>query len=92
VTPATLECSHCGDVAVESETGLFCEGDADRCASCGMPGHITIEEADGCDSDCDEGECTCGIASFCCDDDTGNYCTLADCEECAAERAEERKP
>ena len=41
---ATLECPHCGDVAVESSTGLFYEGDADRCQSCGVSGAVFLDD------------------------------------------------
>jgi len=37
-----LECNHCGDVAVESPTGMFHEDMADKCVSCGFPGHVSV--------------------------------------------------
>jgi hypothetical protein len=60
VSAEHLECSHCGDAAIESATGLFAEGDTDRCTSCGISGHITVEE--------DE-EAECWIATFLVDDE-----------------------
>lgn len=78
-----LECDHCGGVAVESKDGLFGEGDADRCQSCGIAGHITVEEND-CDGDCAEDNCTCNTAYFSPHDwDENAWCNRSDCEDCA---------
>lgn len=41
-----LCCDHCGDAAVESRTGIFYEGMAEKCASCGHPGQVHADEAD----------------------------------------------
>ena len=53
--PASLECLHCGADAIESASGLFCEGDADECATCGFPGHVSVDEdtASWSTEDCD---------------------------------------
>ena len=45
VNVVTLECDHCGGVAVESKTGLFGEDMASKCMSCGMPGGVSIQES-----------------------------------------------
>lgn len=82
---ACLECDHCGAEAVESETGLFYEGDATCCQTCGMPGHITVDEG-RCSGGCSEDDCTCGTASWVCHDD--EQCTRPDCEDCAEHRKE----
>lgn len=42
--PASLECGHCGDMAIESPHGLFYEDQGEKCATCGFPGHVTVEE------------------------------------------------
>lgn len=77
---ATLECNHCGDVAVESdEKGLFWEDMADRCVSCGMPGHVSLD-------DWREYEAP-AACSWTVDDDLG-VCTRPDCEECREAREE----
>lgn len=75
---AVLECSHCGDVAIESADGLFGEDDGDACLSCGMPGRVSVEEDE---SDYDEGD-RIGTASWLTDDGEDSYCTRPDCEEC----------
>lgn len=45
--PAGTElcCDHCGDVAVESPTGIFHEDMADKCKSCGHLGQVHVGEA-----------------------------------------------
>lgn len=43
---ATLECPHCGDVAIESPDGLFTDGDGGNCISCGYPGHVSVDDAE----------------------------------------------
>ena len=44
-TPLTLDCDCCGDVAAYSRPdGLFYEGDADRCRSCGCPGRVRVKD------------------------------------------------
>lgn len=74
MTAATLECDHCGDVAVESDAeGLFCEGDADCCLSCGMPGHVSIDD------------CLDEPIAYWVVDDLGDEarCNRNDCSDCA---------
>jgi hypothetical protein len=70
-----LECDHCGDVAIESATGLFGDGDGEACLSCGMPGCVSIDDA---------GDIEDNVAYWRCDDEA--RCTLADCSECREER------
>ena len=72
--PATLDCSHCGDVAIESPDGLFGEDDGEACMTCGHPGHVNGEESD------EEGEDT-GHAYWAASDE--GRCKVAECEECA---------
>lgn len=45
--PEYLECPHCGDVAIESLSGLFRDGDGVACMSCGHPGHVSVDEDEG---------------------------------------------
>ena len=80
---STLECPHCGDVAIEAHPprwpgdfpgGWFEDGEGGACASCGMPGHVTLDE--------DEEESDSWIASWSMDDDEDDRCTRPDCEEC----------
>lgn len=42
--PATLECDHCGGVAIASDDGTFADGDGERCESCGMRGHVMVDD------------------------------------------------
>lgn len=42
--PATLECSHCGDAAIESTSGLFGEDQGGACVTCGFPGIVRVDE------------------------------------------------
>lgn len=44
---ATLECPHCGGIAIERVSGVFGDGDGDECEDCGFPGHVSIDEDDG---------------------------------------------
>lgn len=62
-----LECDHCGDVAVESATGIFHEDMADKCESCGHPGQVNVGE-----SDC------CWLPS----DSATDFCANNACDEC----------
>jgi hypothetical protein len=77
---ATLECDHCGGVAIESSTGLFGEGDSDRCDTCGMPGHVSVDEAY-------EDEDSPGLASWSVRDEDGAVCRDLACEQCAEFRS-----
>jgi rubrerythrin len=64
--PAWLECEHCGDVAIESTSGFFCEDDGDgRCATCRFPGHVSVDE---------------GVAQWATDQD--GECSLVGCDTC----------
>lgn len=49
--PASLDCSHCGDVAIESASGLFRDGDGVACMSCGHPGHVSVDEDEGAEDE-----------------------------------------
>lgn len=71
MTADTLDCCHCGDVAVTSETGRFGEGDADRCETCGIPGQVIVDEPD------DDGN-----ASAHWYESEDGRCNQADCSEC----------
>jgi hypothetical protein len=80
-----LECNHCGNVAFTSHDvrdGLhwFTDGYGEKCASCGMPGCVSVDE-----SDPDE-------ASVSWDDvqESGVYCERPDCEDCNEYRAATR--
>lgn len=68
---ADLECDHCGDVAIESPTGLFGDGDGGKCTTCGFPGVVSIDDA-GDDA----------TAWWNTSQEPGARCDLADCEEC----------
>jgi len=46
-----LECDHCGGDAIVSTTGYFSDGEGTACATCGWPGHVSV---DGVDDDPDE--------------------------------------
>jgi hypothetical protein len=86
VTNHALECDHCGDDAIRKPTGVFVDGEGDRCESCGFPGHVSV---DGTDDDPDENtpswklseapdaRCTDPECGECCDDcksATGGRC------------------
>jgi hypothetical protein len=69
-----LECEHCGDVAVWADrNGMFGEGDADRCISCEIPGHISV------DDDIDE-----PIAHFLVSEEPEDKCNNPKCDDCQA--------
>lgn len=76
-TAATLGCDHCGGEAIESATGLFGDGDGTACMSCGMPGTVSIDDAD-------EEDVTAywDVSSA-----DGAVCNDQDCIECAEFRA-----
>ncbi len=72
----TLECDHCGGVAIESDrNGLFTDGDGERCDTCGHPGHVSVDEAY-------EDEDNTGYASWALSDDAGATCADPVCSEC----------
>jgi hypothetical protein len=74
MTESTLECGHCGGVAIESADGQF-QQDDDRngqgCQTCGMYGMVEVGEED------DDGYATAYWSHA---DDLEHKCKLADCE------------
>ncbi len=72
-TAVTLECPHCGGVAIESPDGMFGDGDGEACMTCGFPGHVSIDDAD-------EENVTADWSPR--DWDENARCTEDDCEEC----------
>lgn len=73
--PATLDCDHCGGVAIESPDGKFGDDEGERCASCGFPGSIVVS---GCEDDEGEPE----PAYWSTSDKTTDKCTRPGCEDC----------
>lgn len=71
--PASLECGHCGDAAIESTSGLFSDDQGGNCAACGMRGQVRV----------DEDRAYWSVA----DDDDANVCNRAECDECREWRA-----
>lgn len=69
-----LDCAHCGGIAIESPDGLFGDGDGERCMTCGLKGHVSID-----DSDPDPDENTAYWSSS---DDPNDKCNEEDCEAC----------
>ena len=66
-------CDHCGgDAVYAQDDGLFYEGDADKCAECRYPGHISVDDI-GDDIP---------RASWVTDDALEARCGQADCDEC----------
>lgn len=72
----TLECDHCGDVAFESKSGWFADGDGGRCLSCGYPGHVV------CDSETP--------AEWSTGQEETDFCAVHNCDECNERRALQR--
>lgn len=73
-----LECSHCGDEAIEpDEDGLYRDGDGGKCQCCGYPGQVSCSG--------DEGDGAEWVES----DDPGAHCDRDDCDDeaCVASRA-----
>ena len=70
VVDTYLTCDHCGDVARESATGIFYDGDGEACATCGFPGFVRMRDAG---------------APWQCYDDPADRCERADCPECEEE-------
>jgi hypothetical protein len=68
----SLECDHCGGDAIYSATGEFTDGEGGQCASCGFPGHVSIDDRD------EENVCGYWLSS----DDPDDRCNLRDCEDC----------
>ena len=69
---ATLECDHCGDVAIESSSGYFWDGDGGRCLACGHPGHVSCDGEESPWWSTGDGE--------------DDFCARPDCEECNERR------
>lgn len=74
---ATLECSHCGSEAIESDDGTFGDGDGDACMTCGYPGHVIVTEA--YDANGDE----YAYAYWACRDGNDDTCNDPCCTECS---------
>lgn len=81
--PATLECNHCGDVAIASSDGLFTDGDGERCLTCGMPGHVIV---DGDDEEPDLNPVHWNDTQ-----EAGVYCRRPECAECVELRIDDRE-
>lgn len=68
-TPFSLECSHCGYPAIESDENFFWDGDGEKCGSCGFPGSVSADGEtaywradDNDDACCDLNDCSlCGV-------------------------------
>ena len=68
-----LDCNHCGSIAFTSrvyrdDTYWFTDGDGEECASCGMPGHVVVD---------DDAAVTWSDVQ-----ESGIYCERPDCEDC----------
>lgn len=77
-----LECNHCGDVAytcrdIRDGVYWFTDGDGEKCASCGMPGCVSVDEPDP-----DEASVSWNDVQ-----DPDVYCERPDCEDCNEFRA-----
>ena len=81
---ATLECDHCGGVAVTcgNSHGLFSDDDSGPCETCGMPGSVVIEDYSEEGEDAETSE-LCGAAVWLSDETA--RCTRADCNERASD-------
>ena len=74
----SLECSHCGDTAIESPGGEYYDGQGEWCQHCGYPGQVCVEEDD--------------TAHWVGNDlDALARCRLDDCEECGQRMEPERR-
>jgi hypothetical protein len=81
---ADLECNHCGGIAftsldVRDGVPWFTDGDGEKCADCGMPGSVSVDEPDPDDAS----------VSWSDVQDAGVYCERPDCEDCNDLRAAE---
>lgn len=74
-TDTYLACDHCGEVAIESATGVFHDGDGDECMTCGFPGGVCAHD---------------GGASWDCSFDPAARCDRPDCPDCGEEQGDER--
>ncbi len=79
--PSELGCDHCGDVAIESASGMFAEDDGGACMSCGFPGSVSVGESFD-----DAEEWAIGTASWLCSDAGDAVCSDETCEDCAPHR------
>ena len=65
----SLECDHCGDVAIYGDKkGMFTDGAGGACVSCGFPGQVS------CDAETEPYWMT--------GDDDADRCNRGDCEDC----------
>jgi hypothetical protein len=55
--PVELFCDHCGGNAITSVTGMFWDGEGERCESCGFPGQVSADEDGAYWVEADEGNC-----------------------------------
>jgi len=69
-----LECDHCGEAAIESVDGLYTDGDGGTCMTCGFPGQVYVDEADGAYWAVHEGG------------ETPAVCRRPDCDDCRPDR------
>lgn len=79
--PDGLECDHCGDTAIDfkppahnADYWHLHDGDGEFCASCGFPGHVTIDD----DGDPEDNSCRWMVNDW----DDGLKCNVATCEDC----------
>jgi hypothetical protein len=76
----SLECSHCGDVAIDHEDNVYTDSEGDQCASCGFPGHVVVDWEPGYDDE--------ATAYWSLSDRSDAVCSHASCEECAPFRSQ----
>ena len=69
---ATLECGHCGGVAITSPNGWFWDGAGGRCLECGHPGHVSCDGEEPPYWHVHEGAL--------------DFCAAHDCDECNERR------
>lgn len=67
-----LECDHCGGAAITSPDDVFTDGDGGACETCGMPGHVFVDDV------LDDATAWWRVNY----DDENARCREADCEEC----------
>jgi hypothetical protein len=77
-----LCCDHCGDDAICSDAeGRFYDGDGGKCATCGFPGWVSVDDGGSEDP----------TARWAVSEADDARCTVADCAGCARPNAEETK-
>lgn len=81
-----LDCNHCGGIAFTSRDyrdGVywFSENDGEKCATCGMPGSVSV-------SDDYEEDATVTWNDV---NENGVYCERPDCEDCNEMRVEDKQ-